>query len=109
MKFLVLGATGMAGHTISIYLNEQGHDVTTFTRRPFKFCRNIIGDIYDLKSLEDTIIKGEFDAVINCIGILNSDAESNKDQAVFLNSYLPHYLSAITKKIKTREIGRAHV
>ena len=28
MKILVLGATGMAGHTISIYLSEAGHDVT---------------------------------------------------------------------------------
>lgn len=104
MKFLVLGATGMAGHTISIYLNEQRHDVTTFTRRPFKFSKNIIGDINDLKSLEDTIREGKFDAVINCIGILNSDAEKNKHNAVFLNSYLPHYLSNISKDLKTKII-----
>ena len=45
MKFLVLGATGMAGHTISIYLSEQGHDVTTFSRTPFPYCKNINGDI----------------------------------------------------------------
>lgn len=104
MKFLILGSTGMAGHTISLYLHEQGHDVTALTRRPFNFCKNIIGNIYDLKWLEDTIIQGEFDAIINCIGILNSDAEANKDKAVFLNSYLPHYLSATTKKLKTKVI-----
>lgn len=104
MKFLILGSTGMAGHTISLYLHEQGHDVTALTRRPFKFTKNIIGDIYDLKWLEDTITQGEYDAVINCIGILNSDAEVNKDKAVFLNSYLPHYLSAITKELKTKVI-----
>lgn len=28
MKFLVLGCNGMAGHQISLYLQEQGHDVT---------------------------------------------------------------------------------
>ena len=104
MKYLVLGATGMAGHTISIYLNGRGHDVTTVTRRPFKLCKNIIGDIYDLKWLEDTIGKGEFDAIINCIGILNSDAETNKHKAVYLNSYLPYYLSDITKNLKTKII-----
>lgn len=104
MKFLILGSTGMAGHTISLYLHEQGHDVMALTRRPFKFTKNIICDIYDLKSLEDAITQGEYDAVINCIGILNSDAEANKDKAVFLNSYIPHYLSAITKKLKTKLI-----
>lgn len=97
MKFLVLGATGMAGHTIAIYLKEQGHDVTAFTRRPFPFCRNIISDISNLRLIEKVIQDGDFDAVINCMGILNQNAEINKYQAVLLNSYLPHYLSHITK------------
>jgi dTDP-4-dehydrorhamnose reductase len=104
MKFLVLGATGMAGHTIAIYLKEQGHDVTAFSRRPFPFCQNIIGDITDFKLVEDIVRKGEYDAVINCIGILNQNAENNKHQAVLLNSYLPHYLSFITKNSKTKII-----
>jgi dTDP-4-dehydrorhamnose reductase len=42
--------------------------------------------------------------VINCIGILNKNAEINKHEAVFLNSYLPHYLSYITKNIETKVI-----
>ncbi|MGB7604954.1 MAG: sugar nucleotide-binding protein [Lutisporaceae bacterium] len=104
MKFLVLGATGMAGHTISIYLKEQGHNVIVFVRRPFRFCQNIIGDITDLKLLEDVIKKGEFDAVINCVGVLNQSAEANKYQAVFLNSLLPHYLSDIAKDSFTKVI-----
>lgn len=104
MRFLVLGATGMAGHTIAIYLKEQGYDVTAFTRRPFLLCKNIIGDVSNFKLIEDVIGKGEFDAVINCIGILNKNAENNKHKAVFLNSYLPHYLSYLTKNIKTKVI-----
>lgn len=104
MKFLVLGATGMAGHTIAIYLKEQGHDVTAFTRRHFLLCKNIIGDVSNFKLIEDVIGKGEFDAVINCIGILNKNAEINKHEAVFLNSYLPHYLSSLTKNIETKVI-----
>jgi dTDP-4-dehydrorhamnose reductase len=104
MKFLVLGATGMAGHTITIYLKEQGHHVTAFSRKPFSYCENVNGDITDLKLLEGLIKKGDFDAVINCVGILNIDAEENKHNAVFMNSYLPHYLSNITKDSNTRVI-----
>jgi dTDP-4-dehydrorhamnose reductase len=104
MRFLVLGATGMAGHTITIYLKEQGHHVTAFSRKPINYCEHVIGDITDLKILEGLINKGEFDAVINCIGILNNDAEENKHNAVFMNSFLPHYLSNITKDSNTRVI-----
>lgn len=102
MNFLVLGANGMAGHTISIYLKERGHNVTAFTRNTFSYCENIIGDVKDLKKLEKVINENEYDAVINCIGILNQNAESDKHDAVFLNSYLPHYLSYITKNSKTK-------
>ncbi|ALC89197.1 reductase [Bacillus sp. FJAT-18017] len=104
MKLLVLGSTGMAGHMISIYLKEAGHEVTAFSRRRFKYCNNIIGDVTNLSNLEKIILEGEYDAVINSIGILNKSAEENKSLAVFLNSYLPHYLSDLTKNMKTRVI-----
>jgi dTDP-4-dehydrorhamnose reductase len=94
----------MAGHVISIYLQEAGHNVTAFSRRPFEYCNNIIGDITDLSYLKSVIIQGKYDAVINAIGILNKDAEDNKSHAVLLNSYLPHYLSEITRDIETKII-----
>lgn len=104
MKILVLGATGMAGHTISIYLKEAGHTVTAFSRRKFKYCDNIIGGITDFDFLKKVIEEDNYDAVINAIGILNKDAEDNKCLAVLLNSYLPHFLSNVTKNIKTKII-----
>ncbi len=104
MKVLVLGATGMAGHTISIYFKEAGHDVTAFSRSKFNYCRNITGDIRDFEFVRRVIQEGIYDAVINAIGILKEGAEENKSLAVLLNSYLPHYLSDITKDIKTKVI-----
>ncbi|MBV1819018.1 SDR family oxidoreductase [Anaerosalibacter bizertensis] len=104
MKILVLGATGMAGHTISIYLKERGHDITAYSRREFKYCNNINGDITNFSFLKSVIKEGGYDGVINAIGILNKDAEENKSLAVLLNSYLPHYLSDITKNMETKII-----
>lgn len=104
MKILVLGATGMAGHIISIYLKEVGHDVTAFSRRRFDYCNNIIGDVTNFSYFKKKIIEGNYDAVINAIGILNKDAEENKSLAVLLNGYLPHYLSQITKDMKAKVI-----
>lgn len=104
MKVLILGGTGMAGHTISIYFKEAGHDVTAFSRSKVDYCKNINGDITDFKSLKNIINEGQYDAIINAIGILNQDAEDNKSNAVLLNSYLPHFLSDTTKEMKTRVI-----
>lgn len=105
MRFLILGAAGMAGHTISLYLHEQGYEVTTFTRTPFFVGENITGDAYlNLDKLTDLIVNGDFTVVVNCIGLLNQFAENNKHVATFLNSYLPHYLSNLTSNMSTRII-----
>lgn len=104
MKLLILGGTGMAGHTISIYFKEAGHDVTAFSRSKVNYCKNVNGDITDFKNLKKIINEGQYDAIINAIGILNQDAEDHKTNAVLLNSYLPHFLSDTTKEMKTRVI-----
>lgn len=104
MKILVLGGTGMAGHTISMYFKEAGHNVTVFSRSKIDYCKNINGDITDFESIKIILIECQYDAVINAIGILNQDAEDNKSMAVLLNSYLPHFLSDTTKNMKTRII-----
>jgi dTDP-4-dehydrorhamnose reductase len=102
MKILVLGGTGMAGHTISMYLNESGHDVTTFTRKKIYFCNNINGDITDFNLIKKIIVFGEYDAIINAIGILNNQAEDFKTNAILINTYLPHFLSEITGGTSTK-------
>ena len=104
MQILVLGASGMAGHTIALYLHETGHDVTALTRKPFDFLKNITCDVTDFATLERIIKDGKFDAIINCVGILNQFAENNPDQAILLNAYLPHFLAKIIKNIKTKLI-----
>ena len=105
MKFFVLGCNGMAGHTISLYLQERGHEVLGFDRMKSKLLdRSIGGDAFDTKSLEEIIRNGKFDTVINCIGILNQFAENNHALATFLNSYFPHLLAKITEGTETQVI-----
>ena len=47
MKFLVLGCNGMAGHTISLYLHEKGHEVIGFDREKSRFIDSIVGDAFN--------------------------------------------------------------
>ena len=104
MKILVLGASGMAGHIISLYFIEKGYDVTGFTRRPISFCNNILGDASRVEDVEKALKGDKYDVVINCIGILNKDAEDNKSSAVFLNGYLPHFIADVLRDTPTRLI-----
>ena len=104
MKILVLGASGMAGHTISLYFKEKGHDVYAYSTSKVSFCKSIVGDVFNLIHLKNEILKNNFDVIINCIGLLNKTAEDNPSKAIFINSYLPFYLSDLIEGSNTKLI-----
>lgn len=103
-RILILGSIGMAGHTITLYFKERGYDVTAYSLYPFPYCANIIGNAFETESFQNMLIEGDYDAVINCIGILNQAAEKNRSDAVYLNSYLPHLIADTVKDKKTKLI-----
>lgn len=102
MRFFVLGASGMAGHLISLHLKERGHYVVGFSRRGVSFLDNqVVGDARDEALLTEAIDEDDFDIVINCVGVLNKAANDNPD-AAYLNGRLPHTLARITEDKRTR-------
>lgn len=104
MIFFILGCNGMAGHIISLYLKEQGHSVLGFARTKSRYVDSVVGDALDTELLRKLITENKFDAVVNCIGMLNQFAEQDKASASFLNSYLPHFLAEITADSETQII-----
>ena len=94
----------MAGHLISLYLNEEGHDVLGFARRKSKLINSVIGDATDGDFIQNLVGINRFDSIINCIGVLNQFADNNKANAVYLNSYFPHFLAKITEGTDTQVI-----
>lgn len=103
MRFLVLGATGMAGHTISLFLKERGHRVVGFSRRGVPFLDDqVVGDVRNEMLIAEMLSEGEFDVVVNCVGVLNDFAERDPEGAAFLNGELPHVLARLTEGASTR-------
>lgn len=94
----------MAGHIIAIYLKEQGHDVLGFSRTSSKFIKSITGNVHSTNLLRKIISEGEFDSVINCVGLLNQFAEMDPAEAAFVNTYIPHFLAKITADTNTQII-----
>lgn len=94
----------MAGHIISLYLKEQGHDVLGFALSKSKLVDSVVGDAMDAGFMRELIGVNKFDTVINCIGLLNQFAENNKAGATYLNAYFPHQLAQLTEGTKTQVI-----
>lgn len=96
MKYLVLGANGMAGHVITTFLREQGHDVTPCARQTTAFEDTQELDVRDTQALAGLITDGGYHAVVNCIGLLVQDSDRKRDEAAFINAYLPHLVASVT-------------
>lgn len=97
MKILVLGCRGVVGHAVALYFKESSHD--TFDCYDDAIC--------NADRLKTIIDEGEFDAIINCIAIVNQAAEEDKAEAAYLNAYLPHLLESLTEGTKTVVVHRS--
>ena len=104
MRFLICGCNGMAGHTISLFLKERGHYVFGFDKKKSDLIDSVAGDALDRDFVRKLIKEGNYDSIINCIGILNQAAEDHKALAVYLNSYFPHMLAELTEGTNTQVI-----
>lgn len=104
MKFLVFGSNGMAGHLVSLYLQEQEHTVMGFARSASGLVQTIVGDALDPQAVKSAVETVKADVIVNCIGLLNQFAETHKAQAVYLNSFFPHYLAELTQDTSTQII-----
>ncbi len=104
MKILVLGAGGMAGHLVATYLREKNHTVDTIGSKHPLDENTVILDLMNKNDFEAFLTKNEYDAIINCVGILVEQSEKRKDLSTYLNSYLPHLLEQRYKDSKTKII-----
>lgn len=93
-RVLILGSRGMAGHLIKLYLQENSKLIVGEVARIEETSANYFNiDVTNLAKLDQVLNLFAPDFVINCIGVLNRDAEDNPDKAIFLNSFLPHYIA----------------
>ena len=104
-KVLVLGIRGMAGHVVFKMLQYTAKYEVYGIARNIKSTNHIFNlDVFDSERLKEIIQNNNFDTIINCIGILNKDAEDHPAKAIWLNSYLPHFLEDLTKNTSTKII-----
>lgn len=104
-KILIVGIKGMAGHIIYNYLKKiDTYEVYGVARNIKESTTEFSLDVSNTEQLSKIIEENNFDFVINCVGILNKDAEDHPVNAIWFNSYFPHLLEEITKNMSTQII-----
>jgi dTDP-4-dehydrorhamnose reductase len=99
-KILILGTSGMAGHVIWNHLKSLGTYRLFGTSQSYKISSDIIKlDVKDSQKLADVITQTAPEYIINCIGVLIKGANSNPENAIYINAYLPHQLSGLATNI----------
>jgi len=116
-KVLVLGANGMLGKMVSLYLSNNknlsvevtSRNNTDFITENFKNNSHIL-DI-NQNSLSDIVNDAKYHFIINCIGVIKPKINENDNisvkEAILTNSYFPLSIQNIAKdqNIKYIQIG----
>lgn len=104
-KILIIGSHGMAGHVILHHLREKSkYDVIDIARSNKPFSPKLLMDVTNFDRLANEITTHNPDVIINCIGVLNKDAEDNPAKSILLNSYLPHFIAKVGNEIGSKLI-----
>lgn len=96
-KVLVFGATGMAGHMVSMYLSQfkEKYNVVSVCHRNKLNENSVICDISDINRVNEIIDNEKPNVIINCIGVLNKNAEDDIKNTVYVNTFFPRFLARI--------------
>ena len=95
-KILVLGSGGMLGHIVCNYLESlDKYEVLNSSHSKRLNDRSYKLDVTDKHALKDYILTEKPDVLVNCVGVLIKGAKDNPENAIYINSYLPHYLNKL--------------
>jgi len=105
-KVLILGSAGLIGHQVYNYLEDSGdcYELYNISYRNKIQDDTTLLDARNEKIFIDKITDIKPHYIINCIGILINGSDLDPENAIFLNSYMPHRLSRLADKINAKLI-----
>ena len=102
-KVLVLGSTGQIGHQVYNYLKANSDfQLYNIAYRKKLNDDTILRDVRNEEVFLKTISDLKPDVIINCIGILIEGALKDPENAIFINSYMPHRLKRLANELNSR-------
>ena len=104
-KILVLGSAGLIGHQVyNSLIDSDNYELYNISYRNKIQDDTIILDVRDEQIFLDKITSISPHYIVNCIGILINRSDADPENAIFLNSYMPHRLVRLADKINAKLI-----
>jgi dTDP-4-dehydrorhamnose reductase len=104
-KVLILGATGLIGHQVYLRLKQNNnYNIVHMAHIRQLNHSTILFDARDEHAFEKKIIEVNPDVIVNCMGVLITEARRNPEHAIFLNAYMPHRLKNIANLLHAKLI-----
>jgi dTDP-4-dehydrorhamnose reductase len=104
-KVLVLGSAGLIGHQVYNYLKDSDdYELHNISYRNKIQNDTILLNARDEKNFIDKITGMRPQYIVNCIGILINGSDVDPENAIFLNSYMPHRLRRLADEINAKLI-----
>ena len=104
-KVLILGSAGLIGHQVYNYLkNSDNYELHNISYQNKIQNDTILLNARDEKDFIDKITGIRPQYIVNCIGILINGSDVDPENAIFLNSYMPHRLTRLADKINAKLI-----
>ena len=104
-RVLLLGASGMVGHQVFNYLKKNSdYDLYNISYKKKLQADTELLDARDEQNFIDKITSVRPHYIINCIGILINGSDADPENAIFLNSYIPHRLARLADEINAKLI-----
>ena len=104
-KVLILGSSGLIGHQVYEYLIKSSvYELYNISHQNKTQDDTILINARDESSFIANIIKIRPTIIVNCIGVLINESNINIENAIFLNSYLPHKIAKLADRINAKFI-----
>ena len=104
-KVLILGSSGLIGHQVYNYLKDNSDfSLSNISYRRKLNSETILLDARSEQKFFDQIRHIQPNYIVNCIGVLISEAKQDSESAIFLNAHLPHRLEELANKINAKLI-----
>ena len=105
LKVLVLGSTGLIGHQVYNYLDDNdNYQLFNISYRKKLNDQTILCDVRNHDKFVNNIKSISPDIIVNCIGILINGANQNPENAIYINAYMPHMLMKLSDEINCKLI-----
>lgn len=104
-KLLVIGSGGLIGHQIFNYLKKSNDYEIFDISKSQKIQKNtILLDARDENLFFNKLLEINPNYIINCLGVLIEESEADPENAIYLNSYIPHKLAKFSNAINSKLI-----